>query len=68
MVKALVLIALLLSGCTHTSGQVENPRQVWCDHNNPRRDATKDTPRAELDEINIHNMQGVKWCGWKETR
>lgn len=50
--------------CTTTPPPVDNPRQVWCDHNSPRRDATPETPRAEIDEINAHNLRGVRWCGW----
>lgn len=65
MVKALILAAVLgLTACTHTPEPVNDPRQVWCDHNQPRRDATPDTPRAELDEINAHNRRGALWCGW----
>ena len=64
MGKALIL-ALLLAGCTTTGRPIENPRQVWCDHNQPRRDATETTPRAEIDEINTHNARGALWCGWK---
>ncbi|QAZ46158.1 hypothetical protein C1M53_27750 [Mesorhizobium sp. Pch-S] len=44
-----------------------DPRSIWCDHNSPRRDARSDTPRSELDEINKHNFQGAKWCGWKPS-
>lgn len=64
MGKALIL-ALLLTGCSATGSPVSDPRQVWCDHNSPRRDATETTPRSELDEINRHNAQGVAWCGWE---
>jgi hypothetical protein len=64
MVKALIL-SLFLAGCAAVPRPVDNPRGVWCDHNQPRRDATADTPRGELDEINTHNAQGVQWCGWK---
>lgn len=63
MVKALILAALLLGGCVSTS--ITDPRQIWCDHSSPRRDATPETPRAELDEINAHNAKGMLWCGWK---
>lgn len=65
MVPKAVAIALLLAlaGCTTTP--VENPREIWCDHNEPRRDATMETPRAELDRINAHNAKGELWCGWK---
>lgn len=59
-----VILALLLTGCTAIPKPVEDPRQVWCDTNVPRRDATAETPRWELDEINSHNARGVRWCGW----
>lgn len=62
MGKALIL-ALLLAGCSSVQ-PVADPRQVWCDHSTPRRDATPETPRAELDEINSHNFKGQQWCGW----
>lgn len=64
MGKALIL-ALILTGCTTSRGPVENPREIWCAHSSPRRDATPETPRAELDEINAHNSKGVLWCGWR---
>lgn len=66
MVKSFVMIALfVLSGCVSTRQSVmTDPRQVWCDQNTPRRDATIETPRSVLDEINAHNRKGVLWCGW----
>lgn len=68
MVKTSALIlALLLAGCTTTAQPVQNPREIWCDTNSPRRDATEITPRAELDEINAHNRKGALWCGWKPS-
>lgn len=63
--KLILVAALLLGGCTHMPQPVEDPRQVWCDHNSPRRDATPETPRVELDEINAHNAKGALWCAWK---
>lgn len=54
-----------MAACTTINKPVENPRRVWCDFNQPRRDATPETPRAELDEINSHNFTGQQWCGWK---
>lgn len=65
MAQVLILIALLIGGCTTTRGTVEDPRKVWCLHNEPRRDATEATPRPVLDQINAHNMKGTKWCGWR---
>lgn len=68
MVKALMVLAVLaLAGCMTRPGSSlpSDPRSIWCDHNSPRRDAKEDTPRAELDEINKHNLQGAAWCGWK---
>lgn len=65
MVKALILAVMIVAaGCTTAPSPVENPRQVWCDFNEPRRDATPETPRAEIDRINVHNRRGVAWCGW----
>lgn len=58
------LILLLLAGCVSVA-PVSDPRQVWCDQNEPRRDATETTPRWELDEINAHNAKGELWCGWR---
>lgn len=62
----LLLITLLLfvAGCTTRPAPIDDPRQVWCDTNAPRRDAREDTPRVELDEINSHNAKGARWCGW----
>jgi hypothetical protein len=65
MAQVLTLLALLTcAACTTTRMPVEDPRSVWCDHNKPRRDATEQTPRGELDEINAHNRKGVIWCRW----
>lgn len=64
-IKALILLAVLLAGCTTTPAAVSDPRRIWCDTSTPRRDATADTPRGELDEINAHNAKGARWCGWK---
>lgn len=64
-IGALCILCILLAGCTTIPVPVENPRQVWCDHSQPRRDATAETTRAELDEINTHNAKGALWCGWK---
>ena len=62
MGRALILL-IFLSGCQTIS--FDNPRSVWCQFNEPRRDATPTTPRAELDKINAHNIKGVQWCNWK---
>lgn len=64
MGKALILSLVILAGCTTTQAPVNDPRQVWCDTNQPRRDATAETPRSVLDEINAHNAKGVRWCHW----
>jgi hypothetical protein len=63
----LIVLALLtlLAGCTTTRAPIDNPRQVWCDTNQPRRDYTPETPRNVVDQINAHNYKGVKWCNWK---
>ena len=66
-VKALCL-CLALAGCTLASPPVDNPRQVWCDHNHARRPSLAVVAvmtRPELDEMNAFNAQGAKWCGWK---
>ncbi|QPC87438.1 hypothetical protein GA830_12295 [Mesorhizobium sp. NBSH29] len=65
MVKEALILALLLAGCATALAPVDNPRAVWCDHNQPRRDAVAETPRWVLDEINAQNAKGVEWCGWK---
>jgi len=64
MGKTLILVILLLAGCASTASP-DNPRQIWCDHNQPRRDATATTPRPEIDRINTHNRLGTAWCGWR---
>ncbi|WEX07359.1 hypothetical protein [Chelativorans sp. AA-79] len=67
MGKAALILLAFLAGCAMRSEEPSpaDPRQIWCDFNSPRRDATPDTPRAELDEINTHNAKGVAWCGWE---
>lgn len=59
-----VFVAASLVGCA-TTGPDLTPRKTWCDFNQPRRDATDETPRAELDEINAHNRIGTDRCGWR---
>lgn len=70
MGKALMIAmlpgSLLLAGCT-TPASVGNPRQVWCDHNQPRRSSASVVAamtRPELDEMNAYNGKGARWCGW----
>lgn len=69
MVKAFaVILCLAVAACT-TSGTTDTTpaatyRQIWCDNNQPRRDATPETSRAEIDRINAHNRKGASWCGW----
>lgn len=65
MGKALIISLAILAGCATTPSTVNDPRQIWCDTNSPRRDATADTSRQEIDEINAHNAKGVLWCGWE---
>ncbi len=66
MGKALILFAaLVLSACQTNPAPLDDPRSVWCGLETPRRDATPETPRAELDRINAHNAKGVLWCGWR---
>jgi hypothetical protein len=62
MGKAALIALVLLAGCQTVS--VEDPRKVWCEFNQPRRDATETTPRSVLDEINAHNDKGRIWCHW----
>lgn len=67
MGKALILACVLLAGCETVPAPVENPRRVWCDHNEPRRPtraAFEAMSRADLDEMNAHNKKGVEWCRW----
>lgn len=60
------LSLIFLASCATTAQPVPgDPRQIWCDHIEPRRDATAETPRAELDRINAHNAKGAAWCGWR---
>lgn len=61
---AALTLVMLLAGCATTAQPVQNPREIWCEQNDPRRDATETTPRTELDEINAHNRKGQLWCGW----
>ncbi|GLS41013.1 hypothetical protein GCM10010869_66100 [Mesorhizobium tianshanense] len=64
MGKALIL-CLLLAGCTTP---VSPARQVWCDHNEPRRPSAvvvAAMTRPELDEVNAYNGKGARWCGWR---
>ncbi|MET3577680.1 outer membrane biogenesis lipoprotein LolB [Mesorhizobium robiniae] len=66
MGKALI-VCLLLAGCT-TPASIGNPRQVWCDHNQPRRPSAAVVAamtRPELNEVNAYNGKGAKWCRWK---
>lgn len=62
-VICLVMVMLSLGSCTPRA-PVSDPRQVWCDFSKPRRDATAETPRWVIDEINTHNRRGTDWCGW----
>jgi hypothetical protein len=67
MGKQAVVLALLLCGCT-TVSPVEDPRSVWCEHNEPRRPSSaviEVMTKPELDALNSHNDKGVEWCGWK---
>ena len=64
MGKTLILSLAILAGCTTVPAPVDNPRQVWCANSAPRRDATPQTPRIVIDQINAHNAKGVLWCGW----
>ena len=59
------LCLMLLAGC---ATPVSPARQVWCDHNQPRRASAAVVAamtRPELDEMNAYNGKGARWCGWK---
>lgn len=66
---AAIAFLAILCGCQTVSAPVD-ARQVWCDHNAPQQfsnpviDAMS---RAELDQMNEHNDQGIKWCRWVIT-
>lgn len=71
MGKTLMALGLLtLAGCSVYPTDRPDPalggavRLIWCDSNQPRRDATPETPRPVVDEINAHNRKGALWCGW----
>lgn len=64
-IAASFLAAFLLVACQSDTDVTSDPREIWCDHNKPRRDATPLTPRDKIDEINAHNRKGVLWCGWR---
>jgi len=60
-------LVLLLTGCATAPAPAEDPRRIWCDHNTPRRPTLKaieQMSRSDLDEINVHNDIGARWCGW----
>jgi hypothetical protein len=62
-----IFCTIVLAACSTTPAPVENPRQVWCDHNQPWRlpaVAIVMLNRAELDTLNSHNAKGERWCGW----
>jgi starvation-inducible outer membrane lipoprotein len=67
MGKALILSIAILAGCTTVPAPVENPRQVWCDTNEPLRyspSVIAAMTREELDEYNSYHSKGEKWCEW----
>jgi hypothetical protein len=69
--KALILVALfgIIAGCASMPRhQTDDPRGIWCEHNQPRRPTppvVAAMSRPELDEMNAHNQKGVEWCGWR---
>ena len=63
--STLVALSLIFVASCTTTAPVEDPRAIWCDFNEPRRDATPETPRAEIDRINAHNAKGELWCSWE---
>ncbi len=64
MGKAALILLCLIAGCATPKSAIRDGRVLWCEFSEPRRDATPQTPRWELDEINAHNSRGTKWCGW----
>jgi len=63
---ALAALCITLTACV-TSAPVSDARKVWCDNNKPMRPSAAVfavMTRPELDDMNAHNAQGVKWCGW----
>ncbi|AZO00563.1 hypothetical protein EJ066_27490 [Mesorhizobium sp. M9A.F.Ca.ET.002.03.1.2] len=60
-------LCMALAACT-TTPPVNDPRQVWCDHSQPRRPSAvvvAAMTRPELDEVNAYNGKGARWCGWR---
>ena len=62
---ALIACLLLLASCASTRAPVLDAKAVWCSNNQPRRDATPESPRWVIDEINNHNGRGEAWCRWE---
>lgn len=65
----IIALCLVLAGCqTFPAPPIDNPRQVWCDHNKPRRPSkavVKAMSRPELNDLIAFNTKGAKWCGWR---
>lgn len=62
----LVIIALVLAGCTATM-PVEDPRRVWCDQNSPLdlpAAAVATLDRADKERLAAYRLRGEAWCGW----
>lgn len=69
-ISKLALVLLLvaaLTACT-TTAPVENPRQVWCEHNRPlpklSPEAVASLSRADKEEMVARDLKGAAWCGW----
>lgn len=71
MVKiALIACILMLAACAARPplAPIEDPKRVWCDHNQPHRpspEALAAMGGPELDALLVHNRKGAAWCGWK---
>ncbi len=56
-----------LAACQTTPAPVEDPRQVWCDHNEPLKlpaVAVATLSRAEREAFAARQLKGEAWCGW----
>lgn len=66
--KIALVLCLALAGCVTAPSEDGNPRKTWCDHNKPMRPSAAVfavMTRPEIDDMNSHNAQGVKWCAWQ---
>ena len=67
MGKKELILLVFLAGCT-TVSPIEDPRAVWCEHNEPRQPSMatiEAMTKPELDELNSYNEKGIEWCEWE---